>query len=95
MQYQQQQYSGGGGFAAQASVEDRASFLVKTYLHLVVAIFAFVFLEVFYFVTPIADMFFQVLWQFGNLGWLAVMAGFIGVSYLADWWARSGSSRSQ
>jgi FtsH-binding integral membrane protein len=90
MQYQPQ-YSGVSS-AAQASVEDRAGFLVRTYLHLVGAIFAFVFLEAFYFMTPIADMFFRALWQFGNLGWLAVMGGFIGVSYLADWWARSGSS---
>ncbi len=92
MQYQPQQQYSGSGAAAQASVDDRAGFLVRTYLHLVGAIFAFVFLEVFYFVTPIADTMFQLLWQFGNLGWLAVMAGFIGVSYLADWWARSGSS---
>ncbi|MFO0681937.1 MAG: Bax inhibitor-1 family protein [Sandaracinus sp.] len=91
MQYDPQ-YSGRGMSAAQASVDDRAAFLVRTYLHLVGAIFAFVFLEAFYFVTPVAEMFFRVLWQFGNLAWLVVMGAFIGVSYLADWWARSGSS---
>ena len=94
MQYQPQ-YSGLSS-AAQASVEDRAGFLVRTYLHLVAAIFAFVFLEAFYFVpiagTSIAQTFTMLVFQFGNLGWLAVMGGFIGVSYLADWWARSGSS---
>ncbi len=91
MQYQPQ-YSGVGS-AAQSSVEDRAGFLVRTYLHLVGAIFAFVFLEAAYFVTPIAGIFFQVLWQFGNLGWLVVMGAFIGVSWLADRWARGGSSQ--
>ena len=91
MQYQPQ-YSGVGS-AAQSSVEDRAGFLVRTYLHIVGAIFAFVFLEAAYFVTPIAGIFFQVLWQFGNLGWLVVMGAFIGVSWLADRWARGGSSQ--
>jgi FtsH-binding integral membrane protein len=56
-----------------------------------------VFLEAFYFApilggTSIAQLFTMVVFQFGNLGWLAIMGGFIGVSYLADWWARSGSS---
>lgn len=93
MQYGQQQYSG-GGFAAQAGVEDRAGFLVKTYLHLVAAIFAFVFLEAFYFLTPIAQMFFEIVWRFGNLGWLLVMGGFVGVSWVASSWASRGASRA-
>lgn len=90
MNYQPQ--VSGYGSAAQASVEDRAGFIVRTYLHLVGAIFAFVFLEAAYFALGVPQMFFEVLAQFGNLAWLAVMGAFIGVSYLADWWARSGSS---
>ncbi len=92
MQYQQQM--GGGGFAATAAVEDRAAFLVRTYLHLVGAIFAFVFLEAFFFMTPIAQIFAELVFMgpLGGMGWLLVLGGFMAVSYVAQWWARSGAS---
>jgi FtsH-binding integral membrane protein len=93
MQYQQQMGSA-GGFAANAAVEDRAAFLVRTYLHLVGAIFAFVFLETFFFMTPIARIFAELVLMgpLGGMGWLLVLGGFMAVSYLAQWWARSGAS---
>lgn len=93
MQYQQQpQYSGGS--AAQASVDDRAGFLVKTYLHLVGAIFAFVFIEAFFFVTPLAQIMAELVFAgpLGGMGWLIVLGAFMAVSYVANWWARSGTS---
>src|SRR5262245_61856762 len=44
MQQYGQEYVGGGTVAA-ASVDERAAFIVRTYLHLVGAVFAFVILE--------------------------------------------------
>lgn len=94
MQYQQQPQYSGSGTAAQASVDDRAGFLVRTYLHLVGAIFAFVFLEAFFFVTPVAQIIASMVFggPLGGAGWLIVLGAFMGVSYLANWWARSGTS---
>lgn len=99
MQYQQQgQYSVGN--AAQASVEDRAGFLVKTYLHLVGAIFAFVFIEAAFFAPvlngySLADFMAGMVFggPLGGAGWLIVLGAFMLVSYVANWWARSGSSQ--
>lgn len=92
MNYQQMQM--GRGVAANASVDDRAAFLVRTYLHLVGAIFAFVFLEAFFFLTPIASIFSQLVLAgpLGGMGWLLVLGGFMAVSMLAQWWARSDAS---
>lgn len=78
--------------AARASVDARAEFLVKTYLHLVGAIFAFVFMEFALFAAGVPQLFAQILFSFGNLAWLLVMGGFIGVSFLANMWARSGGN---
>ncbi len=92
MQYQQQ--IAGGSFAASASVEDRAGFLVRTYVHLLGAIFAFVFLEAFFFLTPIARIFSELVLMgpLGGMGWLLVLGAFMAVSFVAQWWARSGAS---
>lgn len=98
MQFQQQSsrnYSEANhGFSvAQASVDDRAAFMVRTYLHLLGAIVAFVALETLWFVTPVANLMFSVLGQSGRFGWLAVMAGFMGASWIAQRWAESDTSR--
>lgn len=90
---QTQYEQGAGAFsAAQASVEDRAGFIVRTYLHLVGAIFAFVFLEAGLFLSGIAQSVSQTIFMTGRMGWLVVLAAFIGVSWLADRWARSDTS---
>jgi FtsH-binding integral membrane protein len=100
MQYQPQPQSYGRGTAASASVDDRAAFLVKTYLHLVGAIFAFVFIEAALFAPvlngyALADYFAAMVFggPFGGAGWLVVLLGFVGVSWVANWWARSGTSQ--
>ncbi|MBX3251545.1 MAG: US12 family protein [Myxococcales bacterium] len=82
----------GGGSAAQASVEDRASFLVKTYLHLVGAIFVFLFLEAVLITSGIAVKLLELA-SFSRFAWLAFLGGFVVVSYVADRWARSDASR--
>lgn len=78
--------------ASNASADERGAFLVRTYLHLVVAIFAFVFLEGALFTSGVADVWVQLILQFGRLGWLVVLLAFMGVGYLADSWARSNTS---
>ncbi len=82
----------GGVVAANAGSDVRGAFLVRTYLHLVAAIFAFVFLETALFSTGIADRVSELLFQFGRFGWLVVMVAFMGAGYIAESWARSGGN---
>ena len=77
---------------AHATPDQRAAFITRTYLHLAAAIVLFVALETLWFVTPVANAMFQFL-QLGRFMWLFVMAAFIGVSYLANRWALSSTSR--
>ena len=77
---------------AQATPDQRAAFIARTYLHLVFAILLFVALETLWFVTPVAGAVFQFL-QISKYMWLVVMAAFVGVSYLADNWAQNSTSR--
>jgi FtsH-binding integral membrane protein len=86
------QYEGRTGVAAAATVDARAAFIVRTYLHLVGAIFAFVFLEAALFTSGVADAIVERIFMTGNIGWLVVLGAFIGVSYLANHWARSDAS---
>ncbi len=77
---------------AQSSVEERAAFITRTYLHLFGAILAFVGIEFVLFASGLVVPMFNALAAGGKFGWLLVMAGFVGVSYLADSWARSSTS---
>jgi FtsH-binding integral membrane protein len=77
---------------AQATPDQRAAFITRTYLHLVGAILVFVALEALWFVTPVAAGVFQFL-QMSKYMWLVMMAGFVGVSYLANRWALDSTSR--
>ena len=76
---------------AQATAEERAAFITKTYLHLLGAIVAFTALEVFWFSTPLAELMMRFMVG-GRFSWLLVLGGFIGVSYLANNWALSSTS---
>ncbi len=78
--------------ASEASVEARSKFIERTYLHLAGAIAAFVVLSAgFQMIPGIDEMVFNLL-MVSEYSWLAVMAAFIGVSYLADSWAKGSSS---
>lgn len=95
MQISTERYGNNPQAVAHATVDERASFIVKTYLHLTGAVFAFVMLEALFFITGI----FQMVAEFildgplsGRFGWLVVLGLFIGVSYVADRWARSDTS---
>ncbi len=78
--------------ASEASVEARSKFIERTYLHLAGAIAVFVVLSAgFQMIPGIDEMVFKLL-MVSEYSWLAVMGAFIGVSYLADRWARGSSS---
>jgi FtsH-binding integral membrane protein len=76
---------------AQATAEQRAAFIAKTYLHLLAAVFAFTALEAVWFATPVAGMMVRFM-SAGRLSWMIVLGAFIGVSYFADRWALSSTS---
>ena len=84
-----------GHSAAMASVDARASFIRKTYLHLLGAILACVAID-----ALILNLFDEQLKSIvpmltGGFTWLIVLGAFMAVSYVADRWARSDVSQSQ
>ncbi|MCA9101100.1 MAG: US12 family protein [Planctomycetales bacterium] len=93
MNYSENPYAAGnyGSFAINADADARASFITKTYAHLVGAVVAFVVLEtILLAVLPmeqIVQSIFATRW-----GWLAVLGGFMVVSWVAESWARSSVS---
>ncbi|HBR58813.1 MAG TPA: permease [Blastocatellia bacterium] len=78
-----------GNSAADALPEHRAQFIRKTYLLLAAAIAAFIGVEVILFSTPAAGMIATVIFSGGSMGWLLVLALFMGISFLANRWAVS------
>ncbi len=80
-----------GQSVAESSAEVRASFIRKTYAHLALALFAFVVLEAGLLSSPLAETITATMLG-GRWSWLIVMAAFMGVSSLANWWASSQTS---
>jgi FtsH-binding integral membrane protein len=80
--------------AADVSPEERASFIRKTYLHLAGAILAFIVLEAFLIVSGIGGAIAGAMFFAGGWSWLIVLAAFMGVSFLANWWANSQTSKA-
>ena len=78
-----------GNSVAEASAVDRATFIRRTYTLLAVAILAFIGVEVFFFATGIADAIASVVFLGGGIGWIAILAGFMLISYLSNKWAVS------
>ncbi|MGA9521136.1 MAG: Bax inhibitor-1 family protein [Myxococcaceae bacterium] len=76
---------------AEASPADRLSFIRKTYAHLAVAIFAFMGLEAALLASPLSTAMMEAL-AGSKYGWLVVMAAFVGVGWVAERWARTGTS---
>ncbi len=83
-----------GNSVADAAPVERAAFIRKTYMLLAVAILGFVGLEAALFITGAANIILTVVSAGGRLGWLAVLGGFMGISYLANRWATSDTSSS-
>ena len=78
--------------AAQAMPADRAVFIRRTYAHLAVAIALFAFLEAALVKSGMGEMMVGVIGQ-SKYGWLVMMIGFMGVSWLADSWSRNAVSQ--
>src|SRR4051812_40620503 len=84
-------YARFGNLAIDATVDERRTFIRKTYLHLLVAVYALVGLEFLYFETlPVRDLVMSLFSQ--RWGWFALMGSFVVVSWVADRWARSSTS---
>lgn len=82
-----------GNAAANALPAQRAQFIRRTYLLLAAAILAFIVVEGFLFASGAATMIATVIFSGGSTGWLLVLGLFMGVSYLANRWATSETSR--
>ncbi|NOT47543.1 MAG: permease [Acidobacteria bacterium] len=80
-----------GTSAADALPAQRAQFIRKTYMLLAAAILAFVAVEFAIFSTGYADEI-AVTMLGGRFSWLIVLGCFMGISYLANWWANSQTS---
>jgi uncharacterized protein len=76
---------------AQTTPELRAVFIRKTYLHLALAILAFVGVEFALFSSGIAETIAKVM-SGSRITWFIVLAAFMGVSALANSWASSQKS---
>jgi FtsH-binding integral membrane protein len=80
-----------GDFAFDATVEDRSTFISQTYLHLAGAIGLFVILEAILLHLPGIEGLVSLMIG-TRYSWLIVLALFMGVSYIADNWAKSAVS---
>ncbi len=83
-----------GSPVAEAAPADRAAFIRKTYLLLAFAILAFIGVEAFFFASGIANVIASVLFSGGAMGWLLVLGMFMGISFLANRWAVSETSKA-
>ena len=77
--------------AADADVDERSSFITKTYIHLLGAIGAFVLIEYLLLNSPIAQPLIQTVLSV-RYSWLIVMGLFMVVSWIANSWATSATS---
>jgi hypothetical protein len=77
--------------AASAAEDERIGFITKTYLHLAGAIGAFVALEAVLLNLPGTKAAIETVLT-AQFGWIAVLAAFMVVSYIADRWARTATN---
>jgi len=92
--YQQTYPESYGSIAADAQVSERAAFIRNTYLHLLGAILALVALDAFIITAFDAQLAGIVPMVMSGWNWMVVLGAFMGVSYIADRWAHSNTSRS-
>lgn len=82
------------GAVATLGVSERVTFLRRTYAHLTVALIGFAVVAggMMRFMTQTSYKFSEFAFQ-GQWNWLAVLAAFMAVGWVADWLARSDTSR--
>jgi FtsH-binding integral membrane protein len=76
---------------AEASPADRLSFIRKTYAHLAGAMLAFIALEAALLASPLPAAMMEALAS-SRFAYMIVLGAFVGVGYLAQYWARSATS---
>ena len=81
-----------GNSVAQAAPVERAAFIRKTYILLAAAILAFIAVEAALFASGAAQMIASLIFTGGSIGWLAVLGGFMLISWLSNRWAVSETS---
>jgi FtsH-binding integral membrane protein len=84
-------YASFGRSVAQAQPDERVAFIRKTYIHLAAAIYAFVAIAWFAQTALPLEQWLGQLWM-NRWFPLALLGGFIAVSWIADRWARSDTS---
>jgi len=72
-----------------SAVDARVTFIRKTYAHLMVAILAFIGIEVALFSSGAA---YAIAETMRGVSWLLVLGLFMVVGWVADWWARKDTS---
>jgi FtsH-binding integral membrane protein len=87
-QMNQMNYAHPGLVAAEAGTSERMAFIRRTYIHLFGAIFLFTVIEALIFASGAAAPIAQALMG----SWIIVIIAFIGVSFLANWWATRDTS---
>lgn len=81
-----------GNSAANALPAERAAFIRKTYLHLSGAVLVFILLEAYLMISGAGAAIAETMLG-GRFSWFIVLAAFMGVSMLANWWANSQTSK--
>lgn len=77
--------------AAEAPADARAAFIRRTYGHLAGAILAFIAIEAVLLNLPGIEQVIATMFA-SQMSWLLIFVGFIGASYLANYWAQSDQS---
>ncbi len=85
-------YARFGDMAIDAPADARKTFIKKTYIHLMLAIYAFVAFEWLFFSMGLEKPALQFLGT-SRFAWFIVLGGFMGISYLANSWAMSSTSK--
>lgn len=86
---------GYGDVAALAAESERTSFIRRTYAHLAGAVALFIAIEGLIFtVTPAAVLNQITGLMFGGYGWLAILVGFMFISWIANSWASNPGSQA-
>lgn len=90
-----QSYANSTRIVAEADTYERAWFIQKTYTHLIFAILGFVAIEAIIFSIPGLSVRMTRFMFGGQFTWLIVLLLFMGISHMAEKWARSDVSREQ